>query len=419
MPGDDESKLDISSVLSNFGDKLVTSLAEANTRTDSLLDQQHAAYKDLQEENGKRTDKLLAALKGLPSSPKAVASVRRKDTEPPTLQEVDPIKWTSFKKCFKTTAELNNWDDKYSVKRLSTCIRDQAARAIDHLSFSSYDTLAEAFTAIEKVYLNPAGIEFFKATFKLSNREPHESFLQWHTRCRELFVRAYPSITDIEVSDDLKERFIMGLRDRNLAAQIKISDNYDSWKYTDLLNRAQKIYGNTLIVHSSYSNKPLPSDGINCLELSSLQLSPGQEPSAIQSIDKRGGADWIRSARCHYCGKVGHLANRCFAKQRGEPRTGPKSSLPAGKNNGNAAPILKRDPEDRYYYSGKSRGNTPNKSNSRGQPSRFRGKGKFHRSNRPRINAVEQSEENIENSSDYDELYDDLQDSVSASATGN
>ena len=305
-PGDnptDEGEGDstLSKTLANFGDTLSSTFGQ----TKELLEMQMKQLVVMQESHASHTTNILEQLQ---SAGNGVTTGKRRDTDPPTLSEVDPIKWASFKKCYKAVAKINKWTNSYAVQRLGTCIRDQAARAIDHLEFKETDELKDAIAKIEAVYLNPAGVEFFKAQFRLSNREPHETFLQWHTRCRELFSRAYPDEEDMELDEDLKERFLLGLRDRHLAAQIKISDRYDDWTYTDLLNRAQKIYGNTLIVHSAYNNKPLPSDGISSLSLHDVEHA--QTP-AVQAVQPQA-----KTIRCHYCNKLGHIAPNCFLRQR-------------------------------------------------------------------------------------------------------
>ena len=414
MPGDDDTGIDLTDLLTKFGDKLSTTVAQATGANDDLLDKQAKNFQRMQDLHEQRTDKILNTLQAAAAAPNGnnLGLARRKDTEPPILSEVDPIKWNSFRKCYNTISKLNKWDDDYSVQRLSTCIREQAARAIGHLSWDTFQDLESAFAAIEQVYLNPAGIEFFKATFRLSNREAHENFLQWHTRCRELFIRAYPTVTDPEKNDDLKERFIMGLRDRNLAAQIKISDNYDSWTYTDLLNRAQKIYGNTLIVHSAYSNKPIPSDGISSIALADLEKDqPDQEP-VIQAINTRkpNSDNSYKNIKCHFCGKLGHVVSRCFAKQRIDRQNGQRPSQPGGQpprtdNQGG--------PSTFAPYSGQANrhGNfNPRNTNFRGRGNRGRGRKQGRKyGQRPGVNALQEYYEEEAEEDDLErELYDEL-----------
>ena len=139
-------------------------------------------------------------------------TVQRKEVTPPLFSEVDAVKWHSFSKCFRRVAVLNGWDEISSVLRLSTSIRDNAARAIDPLDFDGFNSLDAAYAAIEEVYINPAGIEFHKATFKKAQRNEGETLLAWHTRARELFLRAYPRLSP-ETSDDLKDKFVLGIQD--------------------------------------------------------------------------------------------------------------------------------------------------------------------------------------------------------------
>ena len=409
----DDSK-DFSKAISDLGDKLYSSFTTASTKTEAMLQSQIDNFQTMQDLHTDRTDKILRSLQ---SSGGGVTAGKRKDTEPPVLNEVDPIKWTSFKKCFKTVAKINNWEDSYSIQRLSTCIRDQAARAIDHLTLTDSTTLEDAYKAIEEVYINPAGKEFFKAAFRLATREAHESFLQWHTRCRELFLRAYPDTAGLDTNDELKERFILGLRDRNLAANIKTSDSYDKWTYTDLLNRAQRVYGNTLIVHSAYSNKPLPSENISSIELSDIDGTPRPgDPATVQSLGTRQNynsrANSYNNIKCHRCGRLGHIASNCYARRQEEPPKEVTSKKNPYSNQGQGQ--FSRNNQQRRSMRRNGRG--------RGNGNRYRGRTSNTTSAHPRfiskqVNAMgnEEPQENEEHQEDNQDPYELLKDSVNQS----
>ena len=419
-----EEDPNITSIIKDFGDKLSTTMHDAAKRTDLMLGQQLENFAKMQKLHEDRTDQLVGTISdNITAASGGPILSKRKDTDPPKLSEVDPVKWNSFRKCYETVATLNGWDDRYSVRRLSTCIRDQAARSIDHLDFESYANLAEAFAAIEKIYLNPAGIEFFKANFKLAQREGHETFLQWHTRCRELYVRAYPKTPRIEQQEDLKERFLLGLKDRNLAAQIKISDQYETWTYTDLLNRAQKIYGNTLVIHSAYSNKPLSSEGIASMDYNPTRFgtSPTGRPAGRSTGDPRtsSGQNVIR---CHYCKKPGHVISQCFARQRNEQQTEEKNQTYRSPYNQARPGPNPRFSRETFNRSTPSRGSMRGRGRRRPGSGETKGRPRFPNTpGGPRVNEINGDNQESPDCFDHQgpDIHQELQDSVQEHSSEN
>ena len=331
-------------------------------------------------------DGLATRLAGILTPPDVtppVVHMGRKETSPPILTEIDPVQYATFKKCFTNTARLNQWDDKISVLKLSVSIRDQAARTIDHLKFENIATLAIAFKKIEDVILNPAGIEFFKATFNQSSRNHQETLIQWHTRAREMYARAYPDhIAEIETKAELKDKFVLAIKDKLLSTQLKASDNYETWTYTDILTKAQRIHGSTLIVHQAYSGRSLPSDGIHSIELLSTKESPAI--NALQAHKKK-------RPQCFHCGREGHMVNDCSLNQKTIDR------IRADPGRYNLQPINSHVFRGSSYPRGRGsfRGWRPS---FRGRPSgggrfrRFRGGKSSFTSKRPQINSLEAQE---------------------------
>jgi len=265
------------------------------------------------------------------------SDIRRRESSPPHLTEVDPIQYTSFKKCFKRVVRLNEWDDITSVLKLATCIRDNAGRTIDHLEFSDFNNLEQAFAAIDKVYLNPAGIEFYKATFKQAVRNPQETLIQWHTRCRELYLRAYPEDDEFDQEPDLKDKFVLQIRDRTLSTQLKASDGYENWTFTDVLTRAQRIHGSALIVHHAYGGRAVNQESIQSLD--QIINTPQDNPPSLQAIPTQKPGLNRKQLKCYHCGKDGHVVNECSLNQktidriRADPGKYNMQLIPGGPSN--------------------------------------------------------------------------------------
>ena len=330
--------------------------------------------------------------------------IQRRETNPPLLSEVDPIQWTTFKKCFERIAKMNDWTQDTAVLKLSTCIRDSAARTIDHLKWDTFLTLQAAMDAVEKVFLNPAAIEFHKATFKSASRNAQETLIQWHTRGREMFMRAYPDILDYDHHADLKDKFVLGIRDRLLSTQLKASDTYENMSYTEVLTKAQRLQGSALIVHHAYTGKSMAQDSVQAIQAPSP--STHDKPS-INAIQNR------RTMKCFHCNKEGHGISDCTLHQKSIdriradparynlqalPGTSP-SAFPRPKTVGFKPGFSRPFDKPRGGFRPTRPGNTPFRRDHQRNRS-FRGKGRFQP--RRSVNAIEGPDpyEELEN---YDE----------------
>ena len=230
------------------------------------------------------------------------AVVRRKETDAPLLSEIDPVKWHTFKRCFVRVSTLNEWEEPTAVLKLSTAIRDEAARALAHIKFEDLRSMKEAIGKVEEVILNPAGIEFYKATFKNSHRNPTETLIQWHTRAREMFLRAYPESDEFETDDDLKDKFVLGIKDRTLSTHLKSAEHYDDLTYTQLLTRAQRLHGSALIVQHAYGGRLADA------QMNEMKTAPQEEEdNSIQAMN---------NITCLHCGKPGHMVRECELNQK-------------------------------------------------------------------------------------------------------
>ena len=324
-----------------------------------------------------------------PGTPSTRPKIQRRETNPPILSEVDPIQWTTFKKCFERIAKMNDWTPDTAVLKLSTCIRDSAARTIDHLKWDTFVTLEAAMQAIEKVFLNPAAIEFHKATFKSASRNAQETLIQWHTRGRELFMRAYPDIIDFDRHADLKDKFVLGIRDRVLSTQLKASDTYETMSYTEVLTKAQRLQGSALIVHHAYTGKSMGQESVQA-----IHEDPKADQPAVHAIQNR------KTMKCFHCNKEGHGISDCTLHQKSIDRIRADpgrynlqlapgtsaSSYPRGRPN--TPRFQSNKPNDRFrqpFRSPRPSGQPFRRDHQRNKS--FRGKGRFP--NRRSINAIE------------------------------
>ena len=125
------------------------------------------------------------------SKPTVVKS-SAKEHESAKLSDTTPENWITFKDNFLTTAALNDWTNSRAKLKLKAALRDDAAKAVQHISIPEGWSLDCLITAHEEVFIHPAGIDQAQAELERAKKKSGETLLAFHTRLRYLFIRAYP-----------------------------------------------------------------------------------------------------------------------------------------------------------------------------------------------------------------------------------
>ena len=286
-----------------------------------------------------------------PDPPKA------KEVTPPTLADVDPIKWVTFSKQFRRVSALNQWSPTRAKLLLHTCMQDAAARAVEHIEFADTTTLDEALDLFATIFVNPASTQLYKTKFKDASRNPGEELILWHTRVREMFMRAYPHIGNQEEHEDLKERFVLGLRNRQLSHTLLSAENYPSLTFTQLLTRAQNLQGSILQCQKIYSDV----SALHSNQSSHVASLGNGQPSSSRPRRNNG-------VTCFHCDRPGHVINECrsFEKARARIAKNPQNYMsPLKPSTSSSSPTRGQGHRGRGYNRGATR--------SRGTRGAFRG----------------------------------------------
>ena len=306
----------------------------------------------------KDVNNTLASLKrGSKKPPNNMADPPKpREVPPPTLADLDPIKWVTFRNNFQKVNLLNSWEPKRAKLMLQTCMQDAAARAVEHIKFADADSLDDCLDKFAVIFVNPASATLYKTKFKEATRQPQEELILWHTRIREMFLRAYPKVVEVETNEDLKERFVLGLRNRNLSHTIYSAENYPEMTFTELLTRAQNLQGSLLQCQKTYENVHA--------------ITAVQAPDeSIQVLTRNANANRARLT-CFHCDKPGHVISECRLFQRAKERL--------EKMNATPRPRPGQPPRQTSRPPGQSTSNGPQRQTTarRGQNSRGRGNGR-------------------------------------------
>ena len=256
-----------------------------------------------------------------------------KETPTTTLSVCDGLAWKNFRSNFELVNELNGWKDDRAILKMRTAMREDAHRAIEHLSFDPQTTITEALDKVENVFINPSSLDLAEAKFEAACREPGETLQAWHIRVRELYMRAFPFEKDVEKQKRLKDKFILKCRDQRLTLWVRDKEGYRDFTYTEVLTKAQDHEGNvssTALAYEGRRNRHIQE--VNSTEMGFIQeISPNEEEDDKEDLANLTDArihqlsaflhktepfplkknENKSSGGCFHCGETGHMIRAC------------------------------------------------------------------------------------------------------------
>ena len=232
-----------------------------------------------------------------------------KEHESAKLLDISPESWLTFKDNFLTTAALNEWKPDRAKLKLKAAMRDEAAKAVQHIRFPPSWNLSQALAAYEEVFVHPAGVELAQAELERAKKKGDETLLTFHTRLRYLFLRAYP-LENPETSKKLKDLFATQLGSLAMSKELRTSPTYRHESYTVLLTRAQDVEATFKTLQEAYKG----NRGIHALHLyddSEEEDAPSIHALAGANNSRNRGATGSGPPRCHACDSEDHKVRQC------------------------------------------------------------------------------------------------------------
>ena len=246
-----------------------------------ILDRPTAAVEamtTLQRQAGNATAAVAAAAAAREGAPRPTARAA------PTLEVVDPVEWSTFRRAFEITVRVNNWDDLRARQELAAAMKKEAARVTFHVNPNAFQQTTERMiAAYDAIFVTRAASEAAKAAFHAAKQIRGETLVAYHSRLRDLFARAYP-LHDGEASEILRRQFIMGLQD---------------WRVQDY----------TTMQHPATYAAALNAAQDRVAGLMTLP-SQGRTLDYIGSMGSAGGAG-VANLNCYNCDQKGHFKRDC------------------------------------------------------------------------------------------------------------
>lgn len=215
--------------------------------------------------------------------------------------------WVTWRSHFDTVRELNNWDDLVSRRQLKAAMDGEAARTVSDIDIEAAGrTINLVLTDYAARFLTPAGGQLARTEFHGARQEPHETERQFHSRVREMFIRAYPAqAANLNASELLIQTFALGLADTEVARYVM---DRTPAQYTEALElaTAKRATEHALKAH-------------------------GKLRGGLHAIGSSGQAT---SAKCWNCGKGGHMQRDCTEPENRNNSYGGNSGRWRGRRGG-------------------------------------------------------------------------------------
>ena len=254
---------------------------------------------------------------------------------------------------------------------------DAAAEATADIP-ANVGTYEEMRDRYETRFISPAASDAARAEFRTATQGAEETLIEWHSRLRSLFQRAFPGINlDIGAPGQIvRDQFTSGLAHHDVREYVW---DHRPATYAAVLEAAQRKHA-TLKLQGTTAGKRKDSQhshshlGALAADANCPPASSANAPTAdagIMAINPE-------TADCHFCGKRGHFLRTCplLTKARGIILKDMNTTLPPFPAPTSSSP------------SSSSAGRTPNR-NTKGRKGKSGGNPKKGRTPQKRISALE------------------------------
>lgn len=226
-----------------------------------------------------------------------------------TFTSGDSVEWRDFKTHFVTLCEHHEWPDLTRRRQLKAAMTKDAAARVRDIEVDTYNNIDDMLNAFESRFVPQAEAMIVKAEFDQARQNPTERLMDWHSRLRAIFIRAYPN-RNAANDDQLIRTFIAGLNDP--AIKMFVLEGAPE-TYVAALTRAQNKEAMLLTVKNMGQmnlggNRRGHINQIGMDEAISIE-------DAINAFVQQGDG---KRGICFFCRKPGHFVKDCIILKRAE-----------------------------------------------------------------------------------------------------
>ncbi len=224
------------------------------------------------------------------------------------LETANPKDWENFKSQFSLMLEGKaHWDEAKKKRELKLSLKGPALDAIKDILLApdpatpNVPTCADILTAYERRFVTARHSDVARAEYRTAAQLPDETEMNYHSRMRSLFIRASddpnPDVDGGTQGRDLREKFILGLRDDEVSKQMLMNR---PGTYAECLEMAERLTAAAALFRSNKKGK----GGIHHLD------KPTKNDQAVNNLGA-GSFD----GKCNFCQIEGHMERQCRKKE--------------------------------------------------------------------------------------------------------
>ena len=235
----------------------------------------------------------------------------------------DGVEWMIWRRHAEMTATINGWNHQRRRREYAAAMQGEAALWVSDIPLNDAAPAggdaadsADLLDAYGARFLPTAGADVVRVSFRSAEMAEGETLLAWHSRIRNLFVRAYPNVAaaDVNANADLKDRFILGIRDPRVREH---TWNRRPADFAAALTEASNMAAGEHVLHNR-TNKEDPF----AVKREIHHLGDFGDEIAATGSKGGGGQRKGDDRECYRCHKKGHIARFC------------RSAAPAGGRGG-------------------------------------------------------------------------------------
>lgn len=221
----------------------------------------------------------------------AAVNINRSTKRLTVFSTGDDVEWKTWRANFTIVAQINNWNDERQRQEAAAAMEGAAKRAVSDVDYELMDNVTALLDAFEARFVTTAASDLARVTFLNSKQSAGETVLQWHTRIRDLFVRAYPGQA-INIARTLIDQFILGLSE---AKVVEFVWDRRPATFAEALEQANNKMASLAVL----ANRRNPRTDAGTVQ---VKTEPGLH--MVGSYSPQDG-------QCWFCKQAGHQRNSC------------------------------------------------------------------------------------------------------------
>ena len=239
--------------------------------------------------------------------------------------------WLAWKEGFRQVNQINGWEDLRARRELKAAMTQTAAKVTRDIQPEDAANLDEMIQLLEARFLPEGAGIAARTEFEHMTQNSTESLLEWHSRVRDTFTRAFPNV-NVQGDYRARDKFALGLKDKTLQWEVYREDAVD---FTDALQRATRIAARLAKVGEIHKSAAPPASnhfGINSVVpvTAAVATTGSWNPSTGRGRSSNGrngnqnqgparnpdGSVDLSRTECYVCKKKGHMKRQCRTWQR-------------------------------------------------------------------------------------------------------